>query len=261
VRPRLGHVVVPQPRPTDRGPGKRLLDYLFGLVEVAGDRQELAEEPPDPAGVGRAGAVLPPAGGRPDGWPGCAGQSGPGRARWPGAPPDRRGRRRVRHRRRAAAARAAPAGGRAAARAVTIRASQLPGGVRPSLDDAGPGGVQHPQGLPVPARARVVRWSRARASRPARTLSNTSLLAPWRPRSGLGRSTSTTRAPWSTSNRVSPAPEQPVPPAPTPPPRRLGQPEQPGMAGLAAWHLEGGRSPPLGSSRAAAWRWRWVSPR
>jgi hypothetical protein len=53
AHPRLGHVVVPQPRPADRGAGKRLLDYLFGLVEVAGDRQELAEEPPDRAGVER----------------------------------------------------------------------------------------------------------------------------------------------------------------------------------------------------------------
>src|SRR4029453_11935101 len=53
AHPRLGHVIVPQPRPADRGGGKRLLDNLFGLVEVAGDRQELAQQPPDRAGVER----------------------------------------------------------------------------------------------------------------------------------------------------------------------------------------------------------------
>jgi hypothetical protein len=57
----------------------------------------------------------------------------------------------------------------------------------------------------------LVRCSQARASRPTRTASRVSRLAPWRPRGRWGRSISTTHAPWSTRNRVSPAPSQPVP--------------------------------------------------
>jgi hypothetical protein len=40
-----------QSRPADRGAGKRLLDDLLGLVQVAGDQQQLTEQPPDRAGV------------------------------------------------------------------------------------------------------------------------------------------------------------------------------------------------------------------
>jgi len=44
--PGLGHVVVADPAPAGRGPGERLLDHLLGLVEVAGHREQLTEQPP-----------------------------------------------------------------------------------------------------------------------------------------------------------------------------------------------------------------------
>ena len=120
---------------------------------------------------------------------GPAERSCPARARWPGAPPDRRAWPPARRRHQPAGARAAPVACPAAARgAVTIRASGLAAGVRPGGHDGGPGGVQHPQRLPVPTLARRGEVVAGRASRPARMASRASLLAPWRPHGRLGRS-------------------------------------------------------------------------
>ena len=42
--PRLGGAVPAQPRPADRGSGQRLLDDVLGVLEVAGDQVELADQ-------------------------------------------------------------------------------------------------------------------------------------------------------------------------------------------------------------------------
>jgi hypothetical protein len=96
----------------------------------------------------------------------------------------------------------------------------------------------------------LARWSRARAWWPARIASRASLLAPLRPRGRFGPADH--RPP--TLAMVDQEPGQPGPiPArpfqrPHPPTWRLlaGQPEQPGMTGPVAWHLQGGPHPAVG---------------
>ena len=86
-----------------------------------------------------------------------------------------------------------------------------------------------------PRRRGLVRWSRTRASRPARTASNPSLLAPWRPQGRFGRSS--TVHPLALVDQKpgqpGPIPARPLQ-GPDPPAWGLdqGQPEQPSIPGL-----------------------------
>jgi hypothetical protein len=56
--PGLGDLVLAQPRPAGRGPGQGLLDDVLGVVEVAGDQVELADQATEDGGVELVEALL-----------------------------------------------------------------------------------------------------------------------------------------------------------------------------------------------------------
>jgi hypothetical protein len=181
-------------------------------------------------------------------------------ARWPGAPPDRWAGRPARRRHQAVGARAAPAGGLVAARGGDDQALELAAGVPPAATVAVRVVCRTRRASRCPRWCGLVRWSQARASRPARMASNSSLLAGWRPRAAwVGRSP-TTPSPWSTRTRVSPAHRSRSLQAQT---RRSAAWASASRSSRACPDRSFGTSrvarPAVGIQQAAAWRSRWGS--